>query len=141
MGSLAGQVAVVTGASRGIGRGIALALADEGAIVYATGRTVEAGKLGWLAHESCSISGEMLICVAGRVAKALIAETPGVYRPSWSIEDVARQIDAIRAPHDLWTLSALPAGFFTHLERSFAMATNAEASGARSAAFTSAAGS
>ena len=43
MGALSGRVAVVTGASRGIGKGIALALADEGATIYVTGRTVTPG--------------------------------------------------------------------------------------------------
>ena len=43
MAPLAGKVAVVTGASRGIGRGIALVLAEQGATVYVTGRTVNPG--------------------------------------------------------------------------------------------------
>ena len=33
------RVAVVTGASRGAGKGIALALGETGATVYVTGRT------------------------------------------------------------------------------------------------------
>lgn len=41
MPTLQGKVAVVTGASRGAGRGIALALGEVGATVYVTGRSVK----------------------------------------------------------------------------------------------------
>ena len=44
MKSLTGKVALVTGASRGVGKGIALGLGEAGAAVYITGRTVEEGK-------------------------------------------------------------------------------------------------
>ncbi len=42
-GPMAGKVAVVTGASRGAGAGIARALGAQGYTVYVTGRTVEEG--------------------------------------------------------------------------------------------------
>ena len=41
--SLSGRVCLVTGASRGIGKGCARALADLGAKVYLTGRNQELG--------------------------------------------------------------------------------------------------
>jgi dehydrogenase/reductase SDR family protein 1 len=44
MQDLSGKVAVVTGASRGIGKGVALGLGEAGATVYVTGRTIEEGK-------------------------------------------------------------------------------------------------
>ena len=43
MQSLKGRVALVTGASRGVGKGIAVGLGEAGATVYLTGRTVQQG--------------------------------------------------------------------------------------------------
>ena len=83
--------------------------------------------VGWLAHESCSVTGEMLISVAGRVARAYAAETEGVYRPSWSIEDIAANIQAIRDTANPWLFPPAPSGHLDHLRRSFKMATEGAA--------------
>ncbi|WP_436791994.1 SDR family NAD(P)-dependent oxidoreductase [Yinghuangia sp. YIM S10712] len=87
------------------------------------GPELTAPAVGWLAHESCSISGEMLISIAGRVARAFIAETPGVYQPSWTIEEVGANIDAIRDTKDPWILPVVPSGHIDHIVKSFAIAT------------------
>ena len=76
----------------------------------------------WLAHETCSISGEMLISAAGRVARAYITESEGVYDANWTIDKVGEQIDAIRDPSRQWTFHPLENGFGMHLEKSFEMA-------------------
>lgn len=86
------------------------------------GADLVAPAVGWLAHESCSITGEMLVAIAGRIARAYIAETPGVYRPSWSIEDVAAQIDNIRDTAESVVFPVVPDGHNAHIAYSFGMA-------------------
>jgi len=79
--------------------------------------------VGWLAHESCSITGEMLLAMAGRIGRAYAAETPGVYRPQWSIEDVAEHIEAIRDTSEPLVFPPVPHGHLDHLRFSFEMAS------------------
>ena len=83
--------------------------------------------VGWLAHESCSISGEMLAAIAGRVARVVVVETPGVYRPEWSIEDVAADIEEIRDCGDTVIFPVVPGGHSDHIGFSFGMARNGRA--------------
>lgn len=69
--SLVGKVALVTGASRGVGKGVALGLCEAGVTVYITGRTVMAttggrdphGTLEQTAAEAASLGGT---CIAIR---------------------------------------------------------------------------
>lgn len=79
--------------------------------------------VAWLCHEDCSISGEMLVAMGGRVARAFIAESEGVYRPEWSIEDVAADIDAIRRADAPLVFAPSPQGELDHLLFGFGMAT------------------
>ncbi|WP_433760922.1 SDR family NAD(P)-dependent oxidoreductase [Nocardia sp. CA-135398] len=51
---LGGRVAVVTGASRGIGKGIALELGAAGATVYVTGRSAVPGRLPGTVHATAA---------------------------------------------------------------------------------------
>jgi dehydrogenase/reductase SDR family protein 1 len=46
MQSQTARVALVTGATRGVGKGVALGLADAGFVVYATGRSADKADLG-----------------------------------------------------------------------------------------------
>jgi hypothetical protein len=77
--------------------------------------------VGLLAHESCPVSGELYVSMAGRIARAFITETRGVYRPEWTIDQVAADLDAIRDDSKLWTFHPVENGFGEHMAKSFAM--------------------
>ena len=74
MGKLAGKVAVVTGASKGIGAGIAKALAAEGAAVVVNYASSKAGADSVVA--SIRAAGGKAVAVRGDVSKA--AEAKGI---------------------------------------------------------------
>ena len=92
----------------------------------AMGPDLVAPVVGWLAHESCSVSGEMYVSMAGRVARAFVTETAGVFRPHWTIDTVAAEIGAIRDESERWTFHPLEDGFGQHMARSFALAAQAQ---------------
>jgi NAD(P)-dependent dehydrogenase (short-subunit alcohol dehydrogenase family) len=86
--------------------------------------------VGWLAHEACSVSGELFIALAGRVARAVIAESPGMWRPSWTVEDVGQHLDAIRNIEAPLIFPVLPDGHDQHIRYSFGLANRSNDRGA-----------
>lgn len=81
--------------------------------------------VAWMAHEKCSISGEALISVAGRVARGFAGETLGVYQDDWTMEQIMSDIDAIRDTSNTRIGSVIPSGQADHLKFSFEMAAEA----------------
>lgn len=59
----------------------------------------------YLAHEDCSVTGEIYTAGAGRFARLFVASTPGVLVDNPSIDDVATQWSAINA-EDGYTVPA-----------------------------------
>jgi len=66
MGSLEGKVAVVAGATRGAGRGIACALGEAGATVYCSGRSVRGHPATQGRTETIDETAELVTVAGGR---------------------------------------------------------------------------
>jgi hypothetical protein len=125
------NVAAIEGAAHGVKSNVIVPAAvtrmAEGIDTSAyppMGPELVAPVVGWLSHESCSVTGEMLVALAGRVATAVVVETPGVYRPSWSIAEVGEHIAAIRDASAPVCFPVVPDGHGEHIRYSFAMASS-----------------
>lgn len=81
-------------------------LGDDGDIAGITGLTGEdlMMQLGphqvspavvYLAHESCQLNGETLSASGGRVGRAFMGVTKGIYEEDLTVESVAERIDEI----------------------------------------------
>ncbi len=79
--------------------------------------------VGWLSHEACDVTGEIFVSIAGRVARAYIGETRGVYQGEWTVESVGEQMQAIRDTDASWILPVVPTGHVDHIRKSFEMAS------------------
>ncbi|PTL78415.1 SDR family NAD(P)-dependent oxidoreductase [Vitiosangium sp. GDMCC 1.1324] len=101
-------VAVVTGGSRGIGKGVAVALGSKGATVYVTGRTREAGKapLPGTIHETAEA-----VTAAGGRGIAVACDHADDAQVKALFEQVAR--DSGRLDILVNNATALPEALFT----------------------------
>ncbi len=64
--TLSGKVALVAGATRGAGRGIAVELGAAGATVYVTGRSSKAGRSEYNLPETIEETAELVTAAGGK---------------------------------------------------------------------------
>ena len=100
--SLHGQVAIVTGAGRGIGRGCAEALAEAGARVIAVARSesdlaeVEAHESGRIETWSADVtSGELLTRIEAVEDLSILVNNAGGNRPQPFVDVDAESLDFV----------------------------------------------
>jgi NAD(P)-dependent dehydrogenase (short-subunit alcohol dehydrogenase family) len=75
VGPLSGQVAVVAGATRGAGRGVARALGEAGAIVYCTGRSVPGHPSPYGRPETIDETAAMITAAGGSAVAVRVDHT------------------------------------------------------------------
>lgn len=73
--SLTGTIAVVAGATRGAGRGIARALGEAGATVYCTGRSQRGNRSPYNRPETIEETAEMIAAAGGRAFAVRVDHT------------------------------------------------------------------
>src|SRR2546427_13136670 len=73
---LAAAVAVVAGATRGAGRGIARALGEAGATVYCTGRSVRGNPSPYKRPETVEETAEMISAAGGSAVALRVHHSP-----------------------------------------------------------------
>ena len=89
---LEGRVALVAGATRGAGRGIARGLGEAGATVYCTGRSVTGNPSPYGRPETIGETAEMIAQAGGKAVALRVDHTVE--------EEVRSLVDTIRSDHD-----------------------------------------
>src|SRR5215831_6400789 len=93
---LVDRVAVVAGATRGAGRGIARALGEAGATVYCTGRSVPGNRSPYNRPETVDETAEMIRSSGGSAIALRVDHTVEA-----DVEELFRRVDGERGRLDI----------------------------------------
>jgi NAD(P)-dependent dehydrogenase (short-subunit alcohol dehydrogenase family) len=108
-GALRGRIAVVAGATRGAGRGIAAALGEAGATVICSGRSSRgrAGRSDYERAETIEETAELVTSLGGNGIPFVVdhLDSSHVKRLSSQIRDTHGQVDIL--VNDLWAAELL----------------------------------
>lgn len=128
-GSLRGAIAVVAGATRGAGRGIARALGEGGATIYVTGRSTVGSRSPYNRPETIEETAEMIATAGGsavpvRVDHTVESEVEALFqrvirdrgRLDLLVNSIAGEDPLDLSQHPGWLLEILKTGTGIQLE-------------------------